>query len=120
MRIDITAIIRFPSAAPVEGHFASIGKLHELGYLDRDGDYLRSLERAGFHIVENLPERHLDIAPVCRGVFARGVGAEAEGLLSALASEGFEGVVRDGSEGRSWYLSGGRFLCLADQIKMAA
>jgi hypothetical protein len=120
MHIDITARIGFPSAPPVEGHYASIAKLHDLGFLYRDGDYLRSLERAGFVIVERQESRHLEVAPIARGVFSQGVRDDAETLLEALASEGFEGVIHSSQSARSWYLSGGRLVGVVEDGRLCA
>lgn len=116
----MTARLGFPSTAPVQGHFSSIAKLHDLGFLDREGDYLRSLETAGFVLVSADRGRYLDVARPAKGVFARGVGDDAEQLLVALAEEGFEGVLRDENQGLAWYLSGGRSVSLLADAAMTA
>lgn len=120
MRTMTTATIGFPSVAPVEGHFASLAALIDMGCLGHDGDYVRALEKAGFVVVQGPRGPSLDIAHPPRGAFADGVGSPAETLLEALASEGFEGVLRDSRCDRAWYLSGGRCVSLDAALAMTA
>lgn len=116
----ISASIGFPSIAPVEGHFASLAILIDLGFLGGDGDYVRALEKAGFVIVRTGRRVGLDVSTQPRGVFSNGVGADALTLVAALASEGFEGVLRDGASGLSWYLSGGRCVSIFADERLSA
>ncbi|MBY3432622.1 hypothetical protein HFN89_00345 [Rhizobium laguerreae] len=119
MRHNTTARISFPASPPVEGHFVSLACLHEHGYLRDGGDYARALTKAGFEVV--VGERpFLEVCATPRGLFADGVDRAAEEMFGALASEGFEGVVRESSTGRSWYLSGGRLICLSEGLEMCA
>jgi hypothetical protein len=120
MRHDITARIGFPASAPVEGHFASLACLHEHGYLRDGGDYAHALTQAGFQVVLGGDRPFLDVCVTPRGMFVDGVKTDAEEMFAALASEGFEGVVREVSTGRSWYLSGGRSISLSGELDMCA
>ena len=120
MRTNITARIGFPETAPVEGYFTSIACLHEHGFLRDGGDYVHALTKAGFSVVMSEERPFLDVCVTPRGFFVDGVGQAAEEMLSALASEGFEGSVRDAASGRSWYLSGGRSFSVCDDLRMCA
>jgi hypothetical protein len=119
-RFNITANISFPAAAPVEGYFASLACLHEHGFLRVGGDYAHALTKAGFTVVTTDERPFLDVDTTPRGLFANGVGLTAEKMFSALASEGFEGMVRDCALGLSWYLSGGRSFMVRDDLRMCA
>lgn len=120
IRTNITARIGFPESAPVEGYFASIACLHEHGFLRDGGDYAHALTKAGFTVVMTEERPFLDVCAIPRGFFVDGVGQAAEDMFSALASEGFEGSVRDSASGRSWYLSGGRSISVRDDLRMSA
>lgn len=120
MRTTITAKIGFPQSPPFEGYFKSIAYLDDRGYLRDGGDYARALVKAGFVIVDGEGRQYLDIHPARRGLFAEGIGKDADGMFSALASEGFEGVVYEEETRRSWYLSGGRSLCIGPGLRMCA
>lgn len=120
IRSNITARIGFPESAPVEGYFASLACLHEHGFLRDGGDYAHALTKAGFTVVMTDERPFLDVCATPRGLFADGVGDCAEEMFSALASEGFEGMVRDSGLGRSWYLSGGRSIMISDDLRMCA
>lgn len=118
--MTIVATIAFPQTPPVTGHFESLAVIDELGYLDRSGDYRKSLERAGFFVCKIAGDVYLDVAAPVTGVFHSGVGEDAVRLLSALASEGFSGVLRDEGAGLSWFLSGGRLVSPSIDLKVCA
>jgi hypothetical protein len=120
LRTNIIAKIGFPESAPVEGYFASLACLHDHGFLRDGGDYAQALTRAGFSVVVSDDRPFLDVCVNPRGFFATGVGSAAEEMFSALASEGFEGSVRDVASGRSWYLSSGRSISVRDELRMCA
>jgi hypothetical protein len=120
MHPTINARIRFPVSAPVEGYFASLACLHEHGYLREGGDYAQALAKAGFAVVMDDERPFLDICACPNGLFAEGIGPSAEAMLAALASEGFEGSIRDDATGRSWYLSGGRSITVSNDLVMCA
>lgn len=115
---NVTAMIGFPATAPVEGHFASLACLDAHGYLTEGGDYPQSLARAGFSVVVTDGRPYLGVCKKRKGLFANGVGASAEEMFGALASEGFEGKVSDTSTGKSWYLSSGRLI--REDMRMCA
>mgnify|MGYP001296002145 CR=1 FL=1 len=113
-----TCRIAFPALHPVDGYFASIDYLDRTGYLAEGCDYARSLEKAGLVLVKDDTGFHLEFSATPRGMFSNGVSHVAEGMLAALARDGFEGFVRQ--DGRTWCLTSGRVIASGQDLRLVA